>query len=63
MIHLELAKEDAETLAEVLESALSDLRYEIANTDTFDYRESLKRRKKALTEVLGQLIGVPRQMV
>jgi len=63
MIHLELAQEDAEMLAEVLDSALSDLRYEIANTDSLDYRESLKRRKATLTNVLGQLNSVPRQMV
>jgi hypothetical protein len=63
MTHLELTKEDAEMLAEVLESALSDLRYEISNTDSFDYREGLKLRKATLMNVLGQLSSVPRQMV
>ena len=63
MIHLELTKEDAEMLAEVLDSALSDLRYEISNTDSLDYREALKLRKATLTNVLGQLSNVPRQMV
>ncbi len=63
MIHLELTKEDAETLADMLDSALSDLRYEISNTDRLDYRESLKLRKATLMNVLGQLSSVPRQMV
>ena len=62
MIHLEITREDAEILTEVLDSALSDLRYEISNTDRLDYRNSLKRRKAALVEVLGQLNGVPRQL-
>jgi hypothetical protein len=62
MIHLEITREDAEILTEVLDSALSDLRYEISNTDLLDYRNSLKRRKAVLVEVLGQLNGVPRQL-
>ena len=42
MTHLELSREDAEALAAVIESTLSDLRYEISNTDSLDFRETLK---------------------
>jgi hypothetical protein len=60
MVHLELSREDAEALAQVLESELSDLRYEISNTDSLDYREKLKRTKAVLEDVVGQL-GAARQ--
>jgi hypothetical protein len=62
MSHLELSREDAETLAAVVESTLSDLRYEISNTDSQDFREKLKKKKATLIRVLDQLT-VPRQMV
>jgi len=62
MTHLDLSREDAETLAAVIESTLSDLRYEISNTDSQDFRETLKKKKAALVRVLEQLT-VPRQLV
>ena len=55
MIRLELSNDQAETLAAVLESVLSDLRYEIANTDSLDFRETLKLRKAMLMQVVDQL--------
>jgi hypothetical protein len=55
MIRIEMASEDAEMLAVVLERALSDVRYEIANVDSLDFREKLKRRKAFLEDVLDQL--------
>jgi len=55
MISIELTQEDAERLAVVLERVLSDLRYEISNTDSLDYREKLRESKKLLEDVLGQL--------
>jgi hypothetical protein len=39
-------------LAMVLESYLSDLRMEIADTDSMDFRESLKKKKDVLKKVL-----------
>ena len=62
MIRLELSGEDAQTLAAAIESQLSDLRYEISNTDSLDFRETLKKKKAALIRVLEQLT-VPRQLV
>jgi hypothetical protein len=55
MINLELTKEENDILAMVLESYLSDLRMEIADTDSMDFRESLKKRKDVLKKVLETL--------
>ncbi len=52
MIRLDISHEDAVELAEVLQSALSDLRFEIADTDRMAFREMLKRRKALLEQVL-----------
>lgn len=62
MIRLELSGPDAAALAAVIESELSDLRYEISNTDSLDYREMLRHKKAALLRIQEQL-SVPRQMV
>ncbi len=55
MINLDLTKEENDILAMVLESYLSDLRMEIADTDSMDFRESLKKRKDVLNKVLETL--------
>ena len=55
MINLELTKEEKDILATVLESYLSDLRMEIADTDSMDFRESLKKKKNVLKKVLETL--------
>ncbi len=55
MINLDLTKEENDILAMVLESYLSDLRMEIADTDSMDFRESLKKKKDVLNKVLETL--------
>jgi hypothetical protein len=55
MIRLELSREKTEILVSALESALSDLSYEIANTDLQDYRDMLKRQRDAILEVTAAL--------
>jgi hypothetical protein len=55
MIQLDLTTEEQQILAEVLESYLSDLRYEIANTDSQDFRDKLKHRKEVLQKALKEL--------
>ncbi len=55
MINLDLTNEEKDILAMVLESYLSDLRMEIADTDSMDFRESLKKRKDVLNKVLETL--------
>jgi hypothetical protein len=55
MVHLELTPEEAETLGMVLDSYLSDLRMEIADTDRMEFRDMLKARKEVLVKVLDAL--------
>jgi hypothetical protein len=55
MIKLDLAPEEQQILVEVLQSTLSDLGYEIGNTDQMDYRDMLKKRKAVLAKVLQAL--------
>lgn len=55
MVHLELTPDEAETLSEALESYLSDLRMEIADTDRQDFREMLKAKKMVLVKVVEAL--------
>lgn len=52
MIQLELDDTEKTHLIEALESYLSDLRYEIADTDSQDFRERLKAKKAALEKTL-----------
>lgn len=55
MIRLDLNRHDAETLRVALESYLSDLRMEIAGTDSMDFRESLKGTKATLRKIANEL--------
>jgi hypothetical protein len=55
VIHVDLTSEQGEALASVLDNYLSDLRYEIANTDSNDFRHMLQRRRHELTGVLEKL--------
>ena len=52
MIQLDLTKEEKDILTEILENDLSDLRMEITDTDSLDFREMLKKQKEVLTKVL-----------
>jgi len=55
MIRIELNSQEADILHLILESYLSDLRMEIANTDSMDFRESLKERKVFIKKLLQEL--------
>lgn len=55
MIQLDLNDTEIAYLIEALESYLSDLRYEIADTDSHDFRERLKAKKAALEKTLAAL--------
>ncbi len=55
MIHLDLTSEEQEVLRNTLESYLSDLRYEIADTDRLEFREQLKAKKAVLEKILAAL--------
>lgn len=53
MIHLDLDTLEQKTLVETLESYLSDLSSEIADTDRFEFREELKARRNVLNKILS----------
>jgi hypothetical protein len=57
MPQLELDAHEAAVLKEALESATSDLGYEIANTDKKDFRDKLKEKKAVLQRLVAQLGG------
>ncbi len=57
MIQLDLTDQESAILREVLESYLSDLRMEIADTDRQDFRDGLKTRKDVIGKVLEALGG------
>lgn len=54
-IQLDLSAAEVKILNEVLESDLSDLRMEIADTDRQEFRDMLKGRKEAIQKVLDTL--------
>ncbi len=55
MVRIELSEADVATLKDVLDSYLSDLRMEIADTDRMDFREGLKDRKKVLESLMDRI--------
>lgn len=58
MINLDLTREEQDTLKDILESTLSELRAEIADTDRKDFRDDLKRQKAILNKVVTALSHV-----
>ena len=55
MAQLNLTDKEAVTLRHVLETYLSDLRMEIADTDAQDFREGLKAEESTIKKLLEQL--------
>jgi hypothetical protein len=56
-IELKLEKEDAAVLQQVLEVYLSELRFEIPNTDSFQLRAGLHEQKDRIERMLASLKG------
>jgi len=54
-MQLNLTVEEAQMLNEVLTSYLSDLRFEIADTDSGFFREGLKEREVFLKRIVEDL--------
>jgi hypothetical protein len=50
-----MTQAEVAALREVLTSYLSDLRMEIADTDSMQFREDLKRQEELLKKLLQQL--------
>lgn len=55
MAHLDLDDQERRILYETLQSFLSDLSYQIANTDSQDFREQLKATRVVLEKIKGAL--------
>jgi len=55
MIQIELTPEEVEMLSESLESYFSDLRMEIAGTESMAFREMLKKKEVFLLRIIEQL--------
>lgn len=55
MIRLELTPEEAALLREIIADDLSDLRMEITDTDSMDYRTELRLREALFNRLLQQL--------
>jgi hypothetical protein len=56
-VTIELTTDEAGMLHSILENDLSDLRMEIANTDSQDFRDALKRREDLLRRLVSSLAG------
>ena len=58
MSELTLNAEEKELLETVLESYISNLRMEIADTDNFDFRQDLKKKEASLKEIQSRLASL-----
>lgn len=52
---IQLGDEEAELLKSVLDEYISELRMEVSNTDSMDFREDLKRKEAILKDLAGRL--------
>ena len=57
MTRIELTTEEAQTLGEILESYLSDLRMEIAATENREWRGAMKERELFIKGMLSRLVA------
>jgi len=55
MVNLELTHEEGAILKRALELAVSDVRMEICDTDSADFKEGLRAEKQALERAIAQL--------
>jgi len=55
MVQITLTYEEAVTLRHVLTTYVSDLRMEVADTDSQSFRENLKREEAILKKLLQEL--------
>ena len=54
-MQFDLTPEELEMLHEILTSYLSDLRMEIADTDSMNFREELKKREVLLKRLIADI--------
>jgi len=55
MFQFQLTSPQRELLAEILQSALSDLSMEIADTDRSVFKDQLRQRKQVLSDILAEV--------
>ncbi len=55
MPRLELNDAEARNLSDILESYLSDLRMEIADTEKMEWRTAMKERELFIKDIISQL--------
>jgi hypothetical protein len=55
MKKIELTNDESTALVDILDSYLSDLRMEVADTDSKDLRDDLKAREQFITVLLSKL--------
>ena len=54
-MQITLSVEERDTLVDTLTTTLSNLRYEIGNTDSYDYRQGLKEKEARLERIVEAL--------
>jgi hypothetical protein len=59
MIKIELTESQGQLLNEVLDRTLSDLRMEIADTDSPFYKDKLRERKEEISSIMALLKNNP----
>jgi hypothetical protein len=52
---IQIADDEVEVLRSVLDEYISELRMEVSNTDSMDFREELKRKEEILKGLAGRL--------
>ena len=57
-MNLSLTTEEGNELGRLLDTAISDLSMEIANTDNSSFKASLRARRESLRSVRGKLEGI-----
>jgi hypothetical protein len=55
MVQIFLPIDEAELLKEILKDYLSDLRMEIADTDSMNFREELKKKEEFVKRIITDL--------
>jgi len=57
MIKLDMSIDDVQTLVDLLDTAVSEIRMEIMQTDNRDYRKMLQQRETLLKKLHLDLMG------
>ncbi len=59
MANLSLSDDEVAVLVDILEGELSDIRMEIADTDSMMYKRKLRERKEILLSLTAKLREIP----